>query len=411
MQTQFRSDDTTKWGQGFGNGSDGAYNPGSGTDNPINTTFAGSAGAYTGTIGSNSGFAIGNVVLIHQSRNGGDGAGNWMFNYITNIVGTAFTFLYPLSNNFDTTAQIQKLPQYSSANIAGGVTITGSAWNGATGGIFGFFCNGPVTIAGAINVNGNPGAVNASNQHNTPGGSGVGYQGGAGVDNQNPAYYAEGIAASSGVSSNSNPNGNGGGGGKGNGGSNNGGGGGGGGNAGSGGNGHTAGAGGAYAGNGGNSAGSTDLTNMVFGGGGGGSGDGPNASSPDYGSGGAGGGLVAIVGRTINITGAITSNGGAGGSIYRSGGGGAGGSVLFKGQAITLGTNLITAAWGQGGGNSSGVAGGSSPGDGGGGNGANGRIHADYSTSLSGSTNPGIDSRLDPTIVPAANEGAFLNIL
>ena len=113
-----------------------------------------------------------------------------------------------------------------------------------------------------------------------------------------------------------------------------------------------------------------------------------------------GGGIVIIVSKTLTITGAINVNGDVGytSSIPASGGGGggAGGAVLLKGKTLTIGTNLITVALG---------AGGNENADGGAG--SVGRIHADYSISLTGTTTPTIDSTLDLTIKERQG-GAFL---
>ncbi len=89
----------------------------------------------------------------------------------------------------------------------------------------------------------------------------------------------------------------------------------------------------------------------------------------------------------------IKSDGGNGtssgnSSLDRGGGGGAGGSILLKGQALILGTSKITAAAGSNADT--------------GGPGAVGRIHADYSGSISGSTSPTLDSTLDPSLGDAA---------
>jgi len=105
-------------------------------------------------------------------------------------------------------------------------------------------------------------------------------------------------------------------------------------------------------------------------------------------SGGNGGGIVILISKNLTITGGISVNGGG---LYQdriNGGGGAGGSILLKGQTLVLGTNLTTAIGG--------VLVGSpeDPGDGG-----VGRIHADYSTSISGTTNPTIDTTIDSIYV------------
>ena len=80
------------------------------------------------------------------------------------------------------------------------------------------------------------------------------------------------------------------------------------------------------------------------------------------------------------------------------GGGGAGGSALIKAQTVAFGSALVTAAAGTGGGTQSG-----------GGNGSVGRIHLDYLTSYTGTTNPTLDARLDTSLtLSGSSGGAFL---
>lgn len=126
--------------------------------------------------------------------------------------------------------------------------------------------------------------------------------------------------------------------------------------------------------------GNASLTQMVFGGGGGGTGE-----SVSSGAGGNGGGVVLIIAPTITVTGSIAVNGNNGQNASRGGSGGAGGSVLLKGQRITLGSSLITASAGNQG---TGTTANST-------NGSAGRIHADYSISISGTTSPTINSTQD----------------
>lgn len=406
-QRQFRSDDTSLWTDRYGNGSDGALViSGNTTFSSTRQSCSGTAGSTTLTLATGT-FTNGDLVIIHQTR--GTGVGAWELNRVLSGGGTTtLTMAYPLINTYTDSgasqAQVQKLSQYSSVTVNSGIDWTATAWDGNTGGILAFVCNGPVSIVGNIKVNGTDGAVNTNNQHQTPGGAGIGFSGGDGLDNQQAAFYAEGTVGAAAQSSNGNANGNGGGGGKGNGGANNGGGGGGGGYVGAGGAGRLAGAGGAYVGSGGAAVGVAGLTEIHFGGGGGGSGDGPSVGGADYGSGAGGAGIVLIIGRTITISGTIQADGGDGGASFRGGGGGAGGSVLLKGQSITLGTALVTALFGVGGRNDSGVAGGNgsaSSFEGCGGNGNNGRIHADVGllANLSGTTSPTLDSRADSILL------------
>jgi hypothetical protein len=263
------------------------------------------------------------------------------------------------------------MPQYSSGSIAGGVTLTLKAWNGAVGGIYAKFCNGIFTIAGSLV------------------GTGVGFRRGLAVNAVNAVgNTGEGSGGASSQTTNKNGNGGGGGAADGDG------------RAGAGGGNATAGTAGYTAGQGGDAVGSAGLT-TIFMGGGGGAGGQDNSSTDGNNHGGAGGAIVLIIAKTIpTITGSIILNGNNGvnsnAGYNGAGGGGAGGSCLLKGQTIDVGTTKITVAAGSGGT-------GSTPA---GGAGSVGRIHADYSQTLTGSTIPTLDSTQDPTL--NTGSGMFL---
>ncbi len=368
-QLQFKSTDTSLWEEKFGNGSSGSLTISSNTtDAPTKTTGSITSGSTSFSAGSATGFSVNDLVIIHQSRNGGNGAGNWMLNKITNISGTTFTLKYAAVVTFNTTCQIQKLPQYDAVTINNGVTLTGSSWDGSTGGIIAFLCNGTTTVSGAISLLGK-------------GYRGDSFSGGAGG---NSGRQGEGTSAAGGSQSIS-ANGNGGGGG---GAENvadhkNGGGGGGNSTAGGVGTSRT----GATFGAGGTTFGSSDLTILTPGGSGGSGGTFSTLST-----GGNGGGILLIISKNIIVGGSININGtngtSSGGGLAGSGGG-AGGSALIKTQVATLGSSITA----------SGGAGGSSDGNnGGGGNGGLGRIHLDYLTSFTGTTSPSLDVTQDATL-------------
>jgi len=352
-QRQFLTSDTSLWTDRYGDGSDGAGTAGSN----VQTTASVAIDATALTAGSGTGFAAGNLIIIHQSRNGGTGVGNWELNRISSVGGgTDWTLAYATIYAYNTTAQVYLMKQYSSYN---GTLATGTAWAGASGGIAGFFCNGTATITGGSS-------------------NGGGFRGGAGsVSSTSTQGEGETGAGSAATSANG------------------------------------SGGGGSLSGTGGTGgtafqtvAGLT--TRFVFGGAGGGGNarGGGNALA-----GGAGGGIVIIISKTIDITGSMTTNGANGaaniGGSDGMGGGGAGGTVLLKGQNITLGSTLITSTGGAasidpGSGSGDGAGGGAGSangtngdGNGPGGAGAVGRIHADYSTSISGTTSPTIDTTVD----------------
>ncbi len=380
-QRQFASGDTSTWVDKYGSGADGAESINNSTDAPIDSACSGTSGT-TSLTATNASFATGQLILIHQSQ--GTGVGNWELNKVSSYSAGTITTSYALINTYGTGAQVLVMLQRSAITVNTGQTLTGKAWNGTVGGIIARICNGTTTITGTITVNGGS-APNDS----TGIGSGGGYRGGAGTHTNGGGQAGSGegtVGASSGQYT---PNGNGGGGGN----ITQGGGsraatGGGGGHAATG----TGGSGNDNPGQGGNTVGNAGLTVMNFGGGGGGS-DADDSNSSWVGmSGGNGGGIFLVISKTITVTGSITNNGGNGGSRTTGSGcggaGAAGGSILFKGQTITLGTNLATATQGSGG------SGPQQTGP----IGSVGRIHADYLTSISGTTNPTIGSTQDNTL-------------
>ncbi len=383
-QRQFRSDDTSTWSERFGNGSNGALTISSNTtESPIDSAATGTGGT-TSLTATNASFASEQLILIHQTY--GTGAGNWELNKISSYVAGTITTSYSLINTYGTGAQVRVLPQYTNVTINSSTTYTAKAWNGTVGGILAFIANGSVTVTGSINGAGLSGAGGV-----TAGGAGIGFRGGDSASNGvgDPSQYGDGTTGNKATSSSGAANGNGGGGAKGGssgvahdgaGGS--------GGHASTGGNG--TGNGPTYNGTGGSTAGNAGLTSMVFGGGGGGGSNRANDTALE-GSGGGGGGIILIIGATITVTGSISVNGGTGWAADGAGGSGAGGSVLLKAQTATLGTNLIT---------STGVVASGSRGAS-----SDGRIHIDYLTSFTGTSNPTIDSRQDATLLQASSGG------
>lgn len=358
-QRQFASGDTSIWQERFGLGGDGAVSATTGTDAPIDSACTGTAGA-TALTATNASFASGQIIIIDQTRGTNANADpSWELNVVSSYATGTITTKYALTRSYTTGAQVQVLSQLSSYNL-NGATVTGKAWDTAVGGLFARLVNGPFFGTGTLTLagkgfQGGPGSASDA-------GSGEGYPGG---------FLLQTAA-----------NGNGGGGRP----SGGGGAGGGGGNGGAG----SAGSGG-QPGDGGGTSGNASLTIFSMGGGGGGGRDGSN------GSGGRGGGKILIIAKSINIASmTISLIGDNGQNANAAGGGGGGGSALFKGQTIVLGSTTLTATGGSGGG------GGFSTG----GNGGTGRVHADYSGSLSGTTSPSADSTLDSTL--ADNAGLFL---
>jgi len=382
-QRQFKSDDTSKWIEAFGSGGDGAYAPTTGTDAPIDSACSGTA-STTSLTATNVSFATGQCILIHQTY--GTSAGQWELNKIASYTAGTITTQYSLINTYGTGAQVLVLKQYTTALIDTGVTLTGKAWNGTVGGIVAWLAKTSTTITGTVTVVG-------QNAATTTGGAGIGQRGGVGewlngtavgyrgdgtTGNTTQTHTGSGSGGVGAVAALPNGKADGGGGGNATAGTA--------GDNGAGDNAHEGGAGGLAAGN-------AALTLMVPGGGAGGGAAGDVNPKEAY-AGGGGAGIVFFITKALTITGAINLNGGAGATgAAASGGGGAGGSGLFKVQTAVLGTNLITATAGT----SGGVGGGGSV----------GRIHLDYLTSKTGTTNPTLDSTQDTSLIESMG-GAFL---
>jgi hypothetical protein len=358
-QRQFRSDDTSKWIYGYGDGSDGVLSISADTtEAPIDSACTGTA-TQTTLSATNAGFATaGQILLIIQSR--GTGTGLWELNTISSYVAGTITLGSALINSYGTGAQVRVLKQYSSVTVDNTKTYTAKAWDGTVGGIIGWFCSGTTTITGTVLADGK------------------GYRGGGGADLGSIGYRGEGTAGDNGTQQVT-ANGNGGGAGDGDNGAGYGAGGGGGGNIANGTVGTAEGTAtpGAYGG----SASNASLTTLIFGGGGGG---GSRSGSGSAQTGGTGGGIIFVASLTITVTGKFTSIGTAGvASGDAGGGGGAGGSVLLKCINGTLSTTSVATA---GAGGSAGGAGGA---------GSAGAFHIDYLVSETGTTNPTLNATQD----------------
>lgn len=384
-QLQFQKNDTIQWQEGFGSRAEGDATP-SGTFANANTDFTGTEDAFTGVVGSNSGFSVGDIVVIHQSRNGGDGAGKWQLNKIIGISGTTFTFKYKLTQDYATTGQIVRVAQHRNITING--TLTGSSWDGTKGGIT-VLMGESVSGSGTIDLNGTGYRGGTINGSSSTGNAGEG-TGGASSQTTNTGHSGGGGGAK-----NSQDSGNSGAGG---------------GHASSASNGPIHNEFGVHSGpaaTGGASAGSADLTTMVFGGGGGAGGR-DSGSGGDTGNGARGGGILIIIAKNIDLSAMtiVRTNGNQGSyenSNHNGGGaGGAGGSVLLKGWYIVLGSGKVTANAGAGNWGCdtqhSNLAS----------DGAPGRIHADYKISISGSTSPTLDSTQDDSLNDVSSMLMFL---
>lgn len=359
---------------GFGNGKDGDLVVSSA--NTVINSYTSLSGSYSAgdkviNVADATNFAIGDAVIIHQSR--GTGGGNKQKNRIEGKSGNQLTLSIPLDYGYgddagSRQAQLVRCPEYRSVKINNAASIAPTAWNGDIGGIIAYSCNGKTIVDGFFNL------------------KGVGYRGGLGANDDAgriPAFKGEsstGPSVSIGAMDGDNTsNGSGGGGGDSI--SDNGQGGGGGGHADAGGNG-TVNQGSGNGGTGGSISGDSAFTTAHMGAGGGGGGI---DDSTFGGEGGDGGGLLFVDSYEFvinNSTGYIdldatngTSNGDSGGG----GGGGSGGGAFIRTVKGDIGTDRIYARGGLG-----------APGGtlfalgGNGGNGGKGRVRVE-ACSLSGS--------------------------
>lgn len=415
MPRQFRSDDTSIWQEGFGNGRDGSL-----TISNQDTTFypnqtgysnynvnaygliTGTSGQTTATVTDAYGFwtdyvRSGDVVLIHQTRS--SSFGYWELNVIMSGIPASSSsstgiFKYPLQNTYTTGAQIVKVPQLSSMTVNSGIRVYSYPFGSTTnsGGIMAVMVNGTFTNNGEIWLDGrgfrrggSTGGINQGTDGFRAEGPTVDYLSSRGTT-RDYMSAGGGRQGANGIIPG-------------------------------------AGSGGGHAGNGttggsgetgvvaeqGLGYGTGDLTNMNFGGGGGAGGGRVNVTT----QGGSGGGILVVIAKTFVNNGYILSrgqngdNGNAGANYTPAGGGGAGGSILVKAETATLGTNLVYATGGTGGTGYTGQYGSQV-----GGNGANGRIHLDYKTSYTGATSPTIDVTQDSSLVNRLSGGSFFfNIL
>ncbi len=336
---------------GYGDGSDGPFAPAvSAAWASPDTTVTAAAGGTTLTVGSSAGFAVDNLVLIHQTQ--GINAGTWETARVTAVGAGALTVAEPLLAAYTVGAQVVKVPQFTTVTIKAGVTITAPAWTGAVsaggtgiGGILAFVATGTVSVSGNISADakgfqGGPGDGGNNGCGGVPPNGGFAGESSLGAGTR--ATVANGTGGGGGGTllsfccSNCPPipgtTGDSGGGGGGYG---------------------TAGAtgqGSAQPGVGGATIGATDLSTIFFGGGGGGGGGNCGASSP---AGGAGGGIVLVSAPTVTVaaTGKITARGAistinAPGNWEGSGGGGAGGAIVVSTATATLAADTVDASGG-----------------------------------------------------------------
>ncbi|PKQ68605.1 Ig-like domain-containing protein [Raineya orbicola] len=82
-----------------------------------------------------------------------NGAGNYEFVYVTQVVGNVISLSCPLRYNYTTAGrtQVVRVPQYQNLTISAGSTVTAPAWNGTRGGIVAIYAQN-LQHNGIINV-------------------------------------------------------------------------------------------------------------------------------------------------------------------------------------------------------------------------------------------------------------------
>jgi hypothetical protein len=272
-----------------------------------------------------------------------------------------------------------RVPNFASITVSAGATLTVNPWDGVKGGALFLRSAGAVIIAGSVSLDGKgyrggaspPNTFQDGEQGESYGGVGAGAQaallggGGAGLGEACAEFGSAGGGGGYGVVGLNGSS--------------------------------------ACAGQGAATYGLASLIKLYFGSGGGSGGnDNVLSDNPPGGRGGAGGGILVIRALSIAVTGSLSSRGGAGqgdaqrgcfgGSVVDCwdfsgpGGGGAGGSVYLSGGQLDVGTSLVTAAEGAAG------LGGSTDG----GAGGVGRVAFRYVTSITGTSTPAADVTVGP---------------
>lgn len=151
-----RIDTTSTRGGSFGDGRDGDLLIHAGQTVSLNIVSAEVSASGSNAVPVNStGFAIGDVVLFHQTQ-GTSNVGRWEVNQIAAInESNSWTLVRALTwsyTNRDGHAQVIKVPQYRNVTVEAGGVLTALPWDGSVGGISVFMANGIVDIAGQVAI-------------------------------------------------------------------------------------------------------------------------------------------------------------------------------------------------------------------------------------------------------------------
>jgi hypothetical protein len=365
----------------------------------------GATGEASITVATTTGFAVGDPIVIHQSR--GKNAGIFEGTEIVAIEGNALKLKAPLVNTYASSgadaAQVVRVDVFTTVTVTPTGTLRAAPWDGASGGLLLLRSASDIVVAGSVDMTG-AGFRGGSHAAQCASGSAYRCQVAPNTDPAGAPFLSTQAANGTAGESPTGPGAvgfqnNGAGGGGGESGDCVGGGGGG---YGGGGNNGTGGPAAAapcwldnpHGGGGGGGSGAADLsTNLLFGGAGGEGGGDDQGAYP--GAGGNGGGVIVLSALSLTVTGHVVTNGSVGGASMATaagcggavcgmgpGGGGAGGAIFvgITGK-VDLGANLVIAAGGAGG--KCDCTDGKP-----GGNGASGRIFVSGAT-VTGSTQPG----------------------
>ena len=157
-------------------GKDGAFTATAAntTINNYTTLTAGAnAGDATITVASAAGITAGDVLLVYQAQGATistvnantygavsalGNAGRYEYVSVASVAGNTITLgracdLTPLRFSYNNSAQVLRVPQYSSLTVNAGASIVPQVWNGSTGGVVAAIVDGTATVNGSINAN------------------------------------------------------------------------------------------------------------------------------------------------------------------------------------------------------------------------------------------------------------------
>ncbi|MEY4877142.1 MAG: hypothetical protein RL708_2291 [Bacteroidota bacterium] len=156
--------------QGIGNGSDGSPNI-SGIVNSYSSIINISSNSCQSilTVNTNSGFSVGNLVMIIQMQGAAidttntsnygiiqndSSSGLFEYSKIISVLGNVITLSSILTNSYQINGKVQliKVPQYINPTIVG--TLTCMPWNGNTGGVLAIDAIGKINFSDSIDVTG-----------------------------------------------------------------------------------------------------------------------------------------------------------------------------------------------------------------------------------------------------------------